>query len=390
MEEQGRIEIQPNRHHTKKRGQGKKFGRTPHTPPMPPAKRKRSRSPAQASRRPRRRRMTDPRPSVEGDTRYGDAQPRPTGSALPEPSAEWPAQAIGGPSTSRQHDHPLATENSEEEASAMGSLRSDHLRSALTRDLAGRSRSPRDHHHHHPPTREDEAGPMVPLQWDHVSAAMQEIQDHDHAIAGRPTSHRDQIRHPPATEEVGPTARPQGHLARAAHCPSVRSDAPEWPAQATGGPSTSRQHDHPLATEVSDEEEWAISSLETDSLRAVVRGIQAHTAAGRSTSDRDRLRAALREERFREHAAAAGRSTSRRDQRRHPPATDEEAGPMASPAPQLRLPRASHYRHGESITCFTRHPGFDSLDIQKLHEQCTQMVPPKGGTAKQLYDLGAP
>ncbi|KAF8175349.1 hypothetical protein BJ912DRAFT_37479 [Pholiota molesta] len=307
---------------------------------MPPAKRKRSRSTAEASRSSRRRRVTDPRRSVEGDTRYGDAQPRPTDSALPELSADWPAQAIGGPSTSRQHDHPLATENSEEEASAMGSLRSDHLRAAVIRDLAGRSTSRHHHHHHHPPAREDEAGHMAPPQWDHVRSAIQEIQDHDHAIAGRPTSHRDHLRHPPATEEVGPTARPQGHLARAAHYPSVRGDAPEWPAQATGGPSTSCQPDHPLATEVSDEEEWAISSLETDSLRAVVRQIQAHTAAGRSTSDRDRLRVALREERFREHAAAAGRSTSRRDQRRHPPATDEEAGPMASPAPQLRLPRA--------------------------------------------------
>ncbi|KAF8175343.1 hypothetical protein BJ912DRAFT_988897 [Pholiota molesta] len=370
---------------------------------MPPAKRKRSRSTAEASRSSRRRRVTDPRRSVEGDTRYGDAQPPPIG--LPERSAEWPAQAIGGPSTSRQHDHPLATENSEEEASAMGSLRSDHLRSALTRDLAGRSRSPRDHHHHHPPAREDEAGRMPPPQWDHVRSAIQEIQDHDHTIAGRPTSHRDHPRHPPATDgEVRPMAPPQGHLPRVAHYPSVRGDAryldaqpqpmperpAEWLAQATGGPSTSCQHDHPLATEVSDEEEWAISSLETDSLRAVVRQIQAHTAAGRSTSDRDRLRAALREERFRENAAAAGRSTSRRDQRRHPPATDEEAGPMASPAPQLPLPRAAHYRHGESITCFTRHPGFDSLAEQKLHKQCNQMVPPKGGTAIQHYDLGVP
>ncbi|KAF8186034.1 hypothetical protein BJ912DRAFT_972671, partial [Pholiota molesta] len=342
--------IQPNRRHTKKRGQGKKSGRTPHTPPMHPEKRKRPRSPADASRSPRRR-STEPHQSAEDDARYGDAQPRPSGSAPPERPAEWPAH--GGPSTSRQHDHPLATEDFAEEAWPMGSLRTDHLRAALLRDraMAYRSTSRREHQRNHPPATEDEVGPMTSLQGDNFRAAMQEIQDHDHAIAGHSTSHRDHHPHPPATDgEVGPMAPPQWHLPRTEHYPGRSA---EGPAQATGGPSTSCQRDHPLATEESEEERWAISSLESPNLRAVVRQIQAHTTAGRSTPHRDRLRAALRGVRER---SATGSSKSIRDLRRHHPATEEEAGPMAPRAPQRHLPRAAHYSDGESITRFTRHP----------------------------------
>jgi hypothetical protein len=343
---------------------------------MHPEKRKRPRSPADASRSPRRR-STEPRQSAEDDARYGDVEPQPSGSAPPERPAEWPAQATGGPSTSRQHDHPLATEDSAEEAWPMGSLRSDHLRAALLRDraMAYRSTSRRDHQRNHPPATEDEVGPMTSLQGDNFRAAMQEIQDHDHAIAGHSTSHRDHHPHPPATDvEVGPMAPPQWHLPRTEHYPGVPGDAryldaqpqpmpersAEGPAQATGGPSTSCQRDHPLATEESEEERWAISSLESPNLRAVVRQIQAHTTAGRSTPHRDRLRAALRGVRER---SATGSSKSIRDLCRHPPATEEEAGPMAPRAPQRHLPRAAHYSDGESITRFTRHPGSDSLSI---------------------------
>ncbi|KAF8171089.1 hypothetical protein BJ912DRAFT_1148618 [Pholiota molesta] len=69
------------------------------------------------------------------------------------------ASAHGGPSTSRQHDHPLATEDFAEEAWPMGSLRTDHLRAALLRDRA-----------------------MAYRSTDNFRAAMQEIQDHDHAL----------------------------------------------------------------------------------------------------------------------------------------------------------------------------------------------------------------
>ncbi|KAF8175337.1 hypothetical protein BJ912DRAFT_1046303 [Pholiota molesta] len=188
---------------------------------MPPQKRKRPRSPAETTRIPRRP-VTDPHPSVRGDAQYGDAQPRPRSSALPAQSAEWPAQATGGSSTSRQHDHPRANEDSEEEPWAMASLQSDHLRAARQqiRDhaMGGSSMSRLDHHRHHPPVPEDEDGAMASLQWDHLRAAHQEIKDHDRAIAGHATSRRDHRRHPPTTKEkVTLMAPPQWHLPRAAH-----------------------------------------------------------------------------------------------------------------------------------------------------------------------------
>ncbi|KAF8171533.1 hypothetical protein BJ912DRAFT_1047551 [Pholiota molesta] len=188
---------------------------------MPPQKRKRPRSPAEASRIPRWP-VTDPHPSVRGDAQYGDAQPRPGSSALPARSAEWPAQATGGSSTSRQHDHPRANEDSEEEPWAMASLQSDHLRAARQqiRDhaMGGSSTSRLDHHRHHPPAPEDEDGAMASLQWDHLRAARQEIKDHDRAIAGHATSRRDHRRHPPTTnKKVTLMAPSQWHLPRAAH-----------------------------------------------------------------------------------------------------------------------------------------------------------------------------